>query len=118
MLNKTQSKFTDAWKKVWDVPSHTKSAAQRHLAILALGSMQALRHKRITVRQAWDNGLNFKTYLDLKNLNADRRLLEMWEWAMELPQVAKLGQAVRSRKVSMQSKPEPPPSSRAEKPFA
>ena len=81
----------DRWARIWHVPSHDKTGAERHLAVLALGLVQALRQKRIDAHEAWDSGLNFETYLRLKEQRVDRRLLDLWTWAMELPQFEKLG---------------------------
>lgn len=81
---------SDRWSAVWSVPQPGKSAAERHFAVLALGVVQALREGQMTVEEAWNSGLNLKTYLQLKQRRADPRLLELWEWAMELPQVTKL----------------------------
>ena len=87
----TNSRNSEHWRAVWSLSKPGKSAAERHFAVLALGLVQAMREGLLTVKEVWENGLNFRTYLGLKERHVDRRLLELWEWAMELPQVERLG---------------------------
>jgi hypothetical protein len=89
----THSKSPNGWSEIWETANRDKLAVQRHLALLALGLVQALRQKRINAHDAWDSGLKFRTYLKLKVRRLDRRLLDLWTWGMELPQVEKLGDA-------------------------
>jgi hypothetical protein len=89
-----KKRFALIW---WNSPLRRQS--ERRMAILALGAADALREKRMTAREAWEIGLNFKTYRGLKSIKADRRLLELIEWAMELPQVEKLGDAAMEESV-------------------
>ena len=82
--------ISDSWPAAWSVPKRGKRGGTPFCRP-ALGVVQALREGRMTVAEAWESGLNFRTFLGLRNKRADRRLLRLWEWAMELPQVAKLG---------------------------
>jgi len=69
------------------------SASERRIAMLALGMVQAMRHHRMTVDEAWDELFNVKVYAGLRNRHCDKRLLKMFSWALELPNVEPLGEA-------------------------
>jgi hypothetical protein len=68
------------------------SASERRIATLALGMVQAMRHHRMTIDEAWDELFNVKVYAKLRNRHCDRRLLKMFSWALELPNVEPLGE--------------------------
>jgi len=68
------------------------SASERRIATLALGMVQAMRHHRMSVDEAWDELFNVKVYAGLRDRHCDRRLLKMFSWALELPNVEPLGE--------------------------
>jgi hypothetical protein len=84
----TKSKVQDPLSWTWAHPAAGALPA-RSLAALALDCTEALRKGRISAEDVWNSGLNVRTYRLLKALKADPRLLQLLEWAMELPDVQK-----------------------------
>src|ERR1035437_10145852 len=90
-MSRVAEKSSLLWNRASAESNGDKRLAERRTAVMALGIVQALRHKRMTVDQAWDELFNFETYLHLRKQRFDRRLLKMFVWAMELPNVEPLG---------------------------
>ena len=90
-MSRVAEKSSLLWNRNWAASNGSKSLAERRTAVMALGIVQALRHKRITIDQGWDEFFNFETYMHIRKQRFDRRLLDMFVCAMELPNVEPLG---------------------------
>ena len=71
-------------------PHGKREAISRQMAELALGVVAALRSSSITREQARQDLFNLDNYLRAKKLRLHPNLLEAFEWAMELEDVAEL----------------------------
>jgi hypothetical protein len=61
-----------------------------NLALLAIGVVQSLRLKKLSIEQSRRVLFNFSALGDIKARRADPRLMEMMAWGMELPNVQRL----------------------------
>jgi hypothetical protein len=57
--------------------------------VIALGLVQALRSADVSLEEAREDLFNVETYEAFRRRRLDRRLVEMLEWAMELPTVVR-----------------------------
>lgn len=78
------------WLILWTPKRFGRALVERRLAVLTLGTIQALSKKQISLEQARDDLFNLDTLLMVKRRRLDRRLREAFEWAMELPNVQRL----------------------------
>ena len=68
----------------------SRALAQRRLAQLGLGIVQALRNSIMTVQDAAQDLFNLETYQLARRRRYDPRFIEFIEWGMELEDVAEL----------------------------
>ncbi|HLL90736.1 MAG TPA: DUF3969 family protein [Tepidisphaeraceae bacterium] len=67
-----------------------KRLLERRLGQLALGVLASLREGGMSPDSAARELFNSDNYLELKRRRLDRRLVELFEWGMELPDVSEL----------------------------
>ena len=68
----------------------TRRETERRLAELAIGVVAALRQASITPEQAYDDLFNLDAYQAIKRNRLDRNLKELFEWGMEIEDVAEI----------------------------
>jgi len=67
-----------------------RPALQRRIAEMALGVVSALRRGELAVEQVWDELFNLDNYSELRRRRLDKSLREMFEYGMELENVAEI----------------------------
>ena len=72
------------------LPKGDRTTRSRQMAELALGVVEAFRKSSITWEQAREDVFNLDNYLKAKKLRLDPRLIEAFEWAMEMEDVSEL----------------------------
>jgi hypothetical protein len=70
-----------------------KSALERRIAELALGIVVALRSGELPVERAWDELFSLDNYRIARRKKLSRALLELFEWGLELENVAEISPA-------------------------
>jgi|WetSurMetagenome_2_1015567.scaffolds.fasta_scaffold644260_1 hypothetical protein len=68
-----------------------KKILERRLAIMGLGVLHGLQDETLSLAQAREELFNLDTYIEIKRMGLDKRLVELFEWAMELENVQHLG---------------------------
>jgi hypothetical protein len=63
---------------------------ERKIAEMAQGVVAALRDSSLAVDDAWDELFNLENYLAIRKMGLDRDLKSLFEWGMELSNVARL----------------------------
>ena len=86
MITKTRKD----WIRSLFANSSSKKEAERRLAQLGLGTVQALQNAEISLEQSQIDLFNLKNYQTLRNQHSSRRLLEFMQWGMELEDVMEL----------------------------
>ena len=74
-------------------PRVSRDTKSRQMAELSLGVVEALRGASITWEQARHDLFNLDNYLQAKKLRLHPKLIEAFEWAMEMEDVAALAPA-------------------------
>ena len=63
---------------------------ERKIAEMAQGVVAGLRDSTLAVDDAWDELFNLENYLAIRKRGLDRDLKSLFEWGMELSNVARL----------------------------
>ena len=63
---------------------------ERRVAELALGIVSALRDGQLSIEGAWDELFNVDNYTELRRRRASKSLVEIFEYGMELENVAEI----------------------------
>ena len=68
----------------------SKRELERRIAEMALGVATALQNGEMSFEQAWLDLFNIDNFQALRRRRLDRRLIELFDWAMELEDVVEV----------------------------